>query len=29
MPTTTLIKIFAERYRHVPKRILNNKEGRY
>ena len=29
MPTTTLIKIFAERYRHVPERILNNKEGRY
>jgi hypothetical protein len=29
MPTTTLIKIFAERYRHVPERILNNKDGRY
>ena len=29
MPRTTLIKIFAERYRHVPERILNNKEGRY
>ena len=29
MSRTTLIKIFAERYRHVPERILNNKEGRY
>lgn len=29
MPTTTLVKVFAERYRHVPERILNNKEGRY
>ena len=29
MPHTTLIKIFAERYRHVPERILNNKDGRY
>lgn len=29
MPTTTLIKVFAERYRHVPERVLNNKEGRY
>lgn len=29
MPVTTLIKIFAERYRHVPERILQNKDGRY
>ena len=29
MPVTTLIKIFAERYRHVPDRILANKAGRY
>lgn len=29
MPTTTLIKIFAERYRHVPERILHNKDSRY
>jgi len=29
MPITTLVKVFAERYRHVPERILNNKEGRY
>lgn len=26
---TTLIRIFAERYRHVPERIRNNKDGRY
>lgn len=29
MPTTTLVKVFAEWYRHVSGRILNNKEGRY
>ena len=29
MSHTTLIKIFAERYRHVPERILHNKDGRY
>lgn len=29
MPTTTLIKVFAERYRHVSERIISNKEGRY
>ena len=29
MSTKTLIKIFAERYRHVPERILQNKDGRY
>ena len=28
MLTTTLIKVFAERYRHVPERILHNKDGR-
>lgn len=26
---TTLIKIYAERYRHVPERVLDNKAGRY
>lgn len=29
MSVTTLIKIFAERYRHVPERVLQNKDGRY
>ena len=29
MLVTTLIKVFAERYRHVPERILANKDGRY
>ncbi len=29
MPLTTIIKVFAERYRHVPERILANKDGRY
>ena len=28
-PVTTLIKVFVERYRHVPERILANKDGRY
>ena len=28
-PVTTLIKVFAKRYRHVPERILANKYGRY
>ena len=29
MPTTTMVKIFAERYRHLSERILSNKEGLY
>ena len=29
MPTQTLIKVFAERYRHVSERILHNKDDRY
>ena len=29
MSSTTLIKIFTERYRHVLGRILHNEDGRY
>ena len=29
MPTTTMVKIFAERYRYLSERILSNKEGLY